>query len=169
MVESLEKKIEFKDKLLNFYNNNKFKIYLSLFILLIGLALTALYENIQNKKANLIAEKYIKAGLYLSENKKSDATILFEEIIISKNKFYSILALNTLIEKELISEKKKILDYFALLEKNDLTDEQQDLISLKKALYFLKISDKKNSDKLLKELIDKNSNIKFLAQDIIGK
>ena len=38
--------------------------------------------------------------------------ILFEEIILSKNKFYSILALNTILEKKLEKDKNKIIKIF---------------------------------------------------------
>ena len=49
------------------------------------------------------------------------------------------------------------------------SQENQDLIALKKALYLIKINDQKNGNLLLKKLIDKNSNIKSLAQEIIEK
>ena len=50
------------------------------------------YKN--DQKNSLIAEKYVQAGIYLSSNNSNDAKLLYEEIILSKNKFYSILALN---------------------------------------------------------------------------
>ena len=36
---------------------------------------------------------------------------------LSDNKFYPILALNNVIEKKLISDNKKLLSYFNILEK----------------------------------------------------
>ena len=55
------------------------------------------------------------------------------------------------------------------MEKIKFSQENQDLIALKKALYLIKINDQKNGNLLLKKLIDKNSNIKSLAQEIIEK
>ena len=39
--------------------------------------------------------------------KKETAAKYYEEIILSKNKFYSVLALNAILEKELIKDKKR--------------------------------------------------------------
>ena len=70
------------------------------------------------KKNSLIAEKYIQAGIYLANKKNADATLIFEEIIESKNKFYSILSLNTILEKKLLTDKKKNLINFQKNRKN---------------------------------------------------
>ena len=93
--------------------------------------------------------------------------MLYEEIIFSKNKFYSILSLNTILEKNLISDKKKILEYFEILEGVSLSQENKDLITFKKALYLLKSSDIQNGKNLLKSLIDKNSSLKTIANELI--
>ena len=49
----------------------------------------------------------MKAEIYLTSNKPENAKELYEEIILSKNRFYSILALNKVIET-LISDKNII-------------------------------------------------------------
>ena len=41
----------------------------------------------------------------------------YENIILSNNEFYSLLALNTILEKKLIKDDQKILNYFSQLEK----------------------------------------------------
>ena len=87
--------------------------------------------------------------------------------MLTKNKFYSILALNTIIEKNLISNKEEILKYFEILEKSNATQEQKNLIKFKKALYLIKELDTKNGNNLLKDLIDNNSSLKSLAEEII--
>mgnify|MGYP001278127032 FL=1 len=111
MDQSVENKTEIKDKLVNFYNNNKLKIFIIIFILLVSVLAFYLLKQNQIKQNNLIAEQYIKAGIYLTSNKKDDAREIFQNIILSKNKFYSVLALNQIIEKNLISDKSKILEY----------------------------------------------------------
>ena len=87
--------------------------------------------------------------------------------MLAKNNFYSILALNTIIEKNLISNKGEILKYFEILEKSNVTKEQKNLIKFKKALYLIKESDTKNGNNLLKDLIDDNSSLKSIAEEII--
>ena len=117
----------------------------------------------------MIAEKYIKAGLYLAENKRDQSKNIYEEIILSENKFYSILALNTILEKNLENDKNKVLNYFKILENIKKSEEMLDLITFKKALYLIKTSDEKNGNDLLKKLIDKNSKLKSISQAIIIK
>ena len=169
MDQSLENKFSLKIKITNFYNLNKNKIYVFLSILILALILFT-YIKLDNEKKNIkVAENYIKAGIYLSSDNKDNAKDIYEEIILSKNNFYSILALNTIIEKNLISDKEKILNFFSILEDASLTKEQEDLLKFKKALYLIKITDTEIGNKLLEDLIDQNSTLKPLAQDILEK
>ncbi len=167
MEENTESKLDFKNRIIIFYNNNKFKIYF-LFILIFALLLTITIVNINKEKQNILtAEKYVQAGLYLSSNKKDEASKILEEIILSKNNFYSILSLNIIIEKNLITDKNKILEYFNIIEKLSITNNAKDLIIYKKALYLIKISKKNEGIKLLKTLVKKKSNLKILAEEVL--
>ena len=169
MDQSLENKFSLKIKITNFYNLNKNKIYVFLSILILALILFT-YIKLDNEKKNIkVAENYIKAGIYLSSDNKDNAKDIYEEIILSKNNFYSILALNTIIEKNLISDKKKILDYFLIIENSNLTNEAEDIIILKKALYLIKETDIQKGKNLLKGLIDKNSHLKSIAVELLKK
>jgi tetratricopeptide (TPR) repeat protein len=166
---NIEKKMELKDRLISFYKSNKLKL-----IILMGLltltAIIIIFINIKNqKKNNLIAEKYVQAGLYLSLEKNDQSKDLYEEIILSKNKFYSILSLNTIIEKNLISDESKILKYFEIVNKVTKTREQNDILKFKKALYLIKIGNSERGIILLNQLIKDNSSIKSLAEELIPK
>ena len=169
MNQSLENKIEIKNRITSFYNANKLKIYIFVLVLVVILTSLILYKINKEKKNILVAEKYVEAGIYLASNKQDLAKSLYEEIILSNNKFYSILSLNTVIEKNLVTDNEKILKYFDILKKSITAKEQQDLLILKKALYFLKISDLEKSNKLLNNLINKNSILKPIAEEIIKK
>ena len=116
-----------------------------------------------------MSEKFVKAGLYLSSNNREKSKDLYEEIILSKNKFYSILALNTILEKDLVTDKNKIFQYFKIVEELNKPQEQTDLVIFKKALYLIKISNIKEGNELLKKLIDENSKLKLLAEEILAK
>ena len=121
MDQNLENKIELRDKLISLYNKNKIKIFLFVSLLIILIS-SVIFIEINNKKKNdLIAEKYVKAGLLLSTGKKNKSRELYEEIIFSKNNFYSILALNTILEKKLDTDSTKILNYFETIIKLDNT------------------------------------------------
>ena len=169
MDQNINNKIELRDKLISFFKTNKLKIYVLIGILLIT-AITVSFIKINNeKKLSLIAEQYVEAGLYLSSNKKEKAIELYEKIIVSKNKFYSILALNTVLEKNLIRDKSKILNYFQLVEKLNISKEQYDLIIFKKALYLIKIENREEGNKLLNVLKNKNSKLTPLIEELIIK
>lgn len=167
MDENLENNIDKKNKLLEFYNSNKIKILICLAIIIsVGVFITFLnYKNIQKNK--LISEKYIQAGLYLSSDNKNDAKVLLEEIILSKNEFYSLLALNVIVEKKLILDKDKIIEYFEILEKSTSLKDNNDLIVFKKALFLIKEGDRENGMDLLKKLIEDNSSLKLIIQELI--
>ena len=97
MQENINIKSNFRNKLINFYNLNKIKIYSFSFIFIVLIVILVFIKNNNEKKNVLISEKFIQAGILLSSNKKDEAKSIFEEIILTKNSFYSILALNTLI------------------------------------------------------------------------
>ena len=120
MEQSLDKKPYLRETLTNFLNKNKRKFIL--FAILILITLTIFYISNENKKRknNLIAEKYVKAGLLLSKNQNKEAKEYYENIILSNNEFYSLLSLNILLEKKLIKDDQKILNYFSQLEKKKL-------------------------------------------------
>ncbi len=169
MDQNSENKLDFKDKIKNFYLSNKFKIYLliiSFSVVIIFLILLKFYNEKQN---SIVAEKYVQAGISLTLENKEAAKLLLEEIIISENNFYSILALNTIIEKNLVTDNAKILKFFEILENSISTKEKKDLIKLKKALFLIKNSDFQNGHNLLKILIKENSNLKSIAQEILEK
>ncbi len=169
MEDNIESKIELKSKLINFLNLNKFKIIIFFSILILSI-FSLLFINLMERKKNvLIAEKYVEAGLLLAANQKDDSLKLFEEIILSKNKFYSILSLNTILEKNLVTDKIKILNYFKTLEKLKFSSETSDLITLKKALYYLKVADMEIGNDLIKKLIENKSSLKSIAEEIIIK
>ena len=107
--------------------------------------------------------------MLLQDDKKSEANKVLEEIIFSKNKFYSILALNTILESDLIDDKTKIIEYFKFLEKMNIEEEQRDLIFFKKALFLIKHIDKEKGYKILEEISTSDSSIKFLAKEILDK
>ena len=168
MDENLDKSKDSLKKINLFFQKNKFRILLFVFFIILTLALAVFYNSKVKKNNILISEKYIKAGLLLSENQKENAKNYYEEIVLSENKFYSLLALNTLIEKDLINDKEKIIKYFAKLESLNFSKDLTDLILFKKALYLIKIKDNKSGKNILNKLIKDGSNLSSLAQDLIN-
>ena len=167
MENNLESKIDINNRLSNFYKLNKVKIF-TIIIISFVVVITIFLLKHNNKKNNiLIAEKYVEAGLQLSKNNKENARNLYEEIILSKNKFYSILSLNTIIENDLINDNEKVLNYFELLKNLNFSKNKQDFLILKQALYLIKSSKKKEGEQLLKDLIKNSPQLNTLAEEII--
>ncbi len=168
MEENLNKQNLIKDKLFYFFDQNKKKIIITfIFILLAIFSLT--FKNISEEKKNVkISENYINAGIYFSSNDIDKSKEIYEKIIRSKNKFYSILALNTVIEKEIFKDKNKILEFFEIVEKINKSKDQQDLIILKKSLYLIKSKDTELGKKLLNDLIISKSKFENLAIEILN-
>ena len=168
MEQNVDKKIDFKSKVISFYSSNKVFVYSFICIIFLILIFSTFLINNKNEQNKIIAEKYIEAGIYLASDKKEKSINIFEEIILSNNKFYSVLALNTILEKNLVSDKDKILEYFKLVEKN-VNKEQKDLVVFKKALYLMKTNDVEKGNTLLKTLIDNDSLLKSLAEEVVIK
>lgn len=167
MDQSTNKELVFKQRLTSFIKENKIKFITFIILIIISvIVLLFLYEK-KEKENILLSEKYIKAGLLLSNNKNLEAKNKYEEIILSENKFYSLLAVNTILEKNLVEEKEKILEYFLILEKINYSKELNNLIRLKKALYLLKEEDYDAGKKILNNLIKEDSNLKSIAQQLV--
>ena len=168
MEQEIENKTEIKKRLIDYYFKNKIKIFAVVLSLISILILSIIFTYNKEKKNILIADKYLKAGIFLSNNNKDDAKNLYEEVVLSKNKFYSILALNVIIEKDLVKDKEKILNFFKEIENLNISEEKKDLLMFKKALYLIKISKNEDGKKLLNNLIDRNSKLKPLIEEIIA-
>ena len=169
MSESFENKIDLKDRTISYLKENKSKIILVIIFVLLSIFSIISFNIYKLNKNELMSEKFVEAKLLLQNENKSEANKILEEIILSKNKFYSILSLNTILERNLIEDKIKIIEYFELIEKMNIEEEQRELIIFKKALFLIKHSDKEKGYKILKEISNSNSSIKFLAKEILNK
>ena len=161
-----ETKINSSEKIANFVQKNK-NILLIIFTLiifaLVGISYFNYYQNSKNEK---VSEKFVQAGIYLSLDKKEESKNIYEEIIISKNKFYSLLALNNIIDNNLEKNNEEVLKFFDIVENTKIDKEQKNLVKLKKALYLIKISKDIEGKKLLNEIISDNSIWKETASEI---
>ena len=161
-----ETKINSSEKIANFVQKNK-NIILINFILIISVLVGISYFNYyQNSKNEKISEKFVQAGIYLSLNKQEESKKIYKEVISSKNKFYSILALNNIIDNDLEQNNEEVLELFDIVENIKIENEQKNLIKLMKALYLIKISRDNEGKKLLDEIISDDSIWKEAASAI---
>ena len=167
MDQDKEKNIEFIDKLKLFFVEQKIKIILIFNTFIIILIIFAVTKIFQERKNILISEKFIKANIFLSSENKDKSKELYEEIIKSKNKFYSILALNMILEKELENNEDKIIKYFNILQDLSIPSDQKDLLIFKKALYLIQISKTEEGRNLLRKLSNSDSYLKNISNQIL--
>ena len=92
---------------------------------------------------------------------------IYEEILSSNNSFYSTLALSNILEKNLENNKDKILEYFKKVEKLQENKDQKDILNFKKSIIFIKKFKRSISKKYLKNLMNSNSSLKNLAEEIL--
>ena len=161
-----EEKINSITKVQNFLKNNKKKVITSFVLSIIVFIAFIFFNNYQSSKNEKISEKFIQAEIYLSSGKKDESKQIYKEIILSKNKFYSLLALNEIIDNDLEKNNEEVLRLFKSIESIKVEKEQKNLIKLKKALYLIKISKNEEGKKLLSEIISANSIWKDTAIEI---
>ena len=161
-----ETKINSSEKIENFVQKNK-NILLIIFTLiifaLVGISYFNYYQKSKNEK---VSEKFVQAGIYLSLNKQEESKKIYKEIVTSKNKFYSLLALNSIIDNDLEQNNEEVLELFNIVENTRIEKEQKNLVKLKKALYLIKISRDNEGEKLLNEIISDDSIWKETASEI---
>ena len=167
MDQNTDKNLELTDKLKLSLIKHKFKIIL-ISCAFVFISMIFLVMKIFQERENLsISEKFIKANIYLSSENKDKSKELYEEIIKSKNKFYSILALNMILEKELENNEDVIISYFDILQDLSIPSEQKDLLIFKKALYLIQVSKTEEGERLLRKLSNSDSYLKNISDQIL--
>ena len=169
MEQNLDNKIDLKSRIINFYNENKLKIQILLIGILILFIVIIFLQVYSEKKNNQISELFIQAGILYTKDDKDRSKKIYEDILKSNNTFYSTLALNNIIEKDLEKNDEKILKYFDIVEKLQKNREQKDILKIKKALFLLEKLNNKEAKILLNELVDSNSKLRNLAEDIVAE
>ena len=164
MVNEFESKISFIQKIENYLKQNKVFLIGIATSLVVIILLISYYNFYQTSKNEKISEKYIEAGLYLASKDKEKSKEIYKEIILSKNKFYSLLSLNNIIDNNLEENSEKVLKLFDVVENMRINNERKNLIKLKKALYLKKIFKNNEADKLITEIIKDNSIWKDISE-----
>ena len=169
MEQNIDSKIDFKSRVINFYKENKIKTLLFFLVILISSISIILLQTYYEKKNNQVSELLINAGILYTQDEKDRAKKIYEDILKSNNSFYSTLALNNIIEKDLENNDDKILEYFDTIEKLQKNKEQKDLLKFKKALFLLKKFKNQEAKMILNELVKSDSKIKNLAEYILAE
>ena len=167
MEDNIIENANFSEKVKTFIKKRKKILLLNVSLIIIIFICVIFLQNQKIKLNKLNSEKNIQAGIYLSSKEFNKSKELYREIINSGNEFYSILALNNIIENNLELDEDMMLEIFNEIEKQNFSKEQKNLVKLKKALFLKKHSKEKDGNDLLKEIIDDGSIWKETATKLL--
>ena len=160
-----------ENKFKSFFLSNQKKIFfliLTVIIIFFGFFAYNYYKDVQNIK---VSEKFNSVLIKISNNKKIQIQDQLIEIIEEKNKFYSPMALNLIIEKNIEIKKEEIINLFDIvLNISDISASDIDLFKIKKAMFLS--NENKNEDeilKLLRPVINSDSVWRVKALNLLEK
>jgi len=160
-----------ENKLKIFFQTNLKKgilLILTVIIIFFGYIAYNYYKDVQNTK---VSDKFNSVLVKISKNEKIQIQDQLIEIIKEKNKFYSPMALNLIIEKNIEIKDEEIINLFNIvLTISDLDKSDKDLFKIKKALFLSK--ENKNEEeilKLLKPIINSDSVWRVKALTLLEK
>ena len=113
-----------KSKLKRFYDTNKVLIISSVLIIIILFSSYRFYLKKKEDKKILLSENYIQAKIYLENGNNNEALNILKSIIEADDKTYSTLSFFLILNKNLITDDKELLDIFNHLLENNKFDEE---------------------------------------------
>ena len=147
-----------REKFKNFITKYK-KILIgssSAFVLIIFLFF--LYSDFKHKNQLKIADKFNEITTSYDNKKNENIVQDLTSIIYKKDKTYSPLALNFLIDNKIVNDKEKINKFFDIII-NEIKHEKEikNLITYKQALYNAESSTENNLLKILNPILNSDS------------
>ena len=153
-----------------FLKQNKLKLISIIGLGIIFVIIFVFFDEYKKRQNIRISEKYNKAKILIEKNEPQEALILLEEIISRNNIFYSPSALNLIIDKDLIKNRNKIIEYFdKVISDSGLDSETKNLFIFKKIIYLGDNISENELLKSLKPIIQSNSLWKDTVSDYIKK
>ena len=147
-----------QDKINNFFKKNIKILFLTLITIIIFLIFFSYYNYQKKQNDIIISEQFTNASILIKDNKIKESKLILENILSKDHKFYSPLALNLLIDNEIEKDKKIILNYFdQVLKIKSISNENLNLIKIKKALFLFNEKDEELIITTLNPIINSNS------------
>ena len=147
-----------KDKIKNFFINNKNKLISTLILLLLILFTFFFYQDYKKEHKEGLANKYSAAVIEYESGEKSKIASLLKGIIDERDKTYSPLAFYFLLDNDLITSKKEINKYFdIIINEIGLDRENKNLTIFKKGLFNSEFASENELLNILNPLIKSES------------
>jgi len=146
------------EKVRNFFVKNKSKIVSTLLALIIILIGAYSFDKYKTNQKIEISNKFNSTTLMHTDKNKENTIKNLVEIINEKDPTYSPLSLYFIIDKQLISDRAKINEYFdILIENTSLDKEINNLVIYKKALFNADQAQESDLLNILNPLINSES------------
>lgn len=164
-----------REKFKNFIIKNKKILVMSVSSIIIIILLLVFYSEIKFKNQIKLGNKYNEIVLSYEKTNNQNSEEELIDIIQKKDPTYSPLALNFIIDNEIVNDKIKVNELFdIIIEKTDIENEIKNLIIYKKALYN---SDNINENDLINilnpilnsESVWKSHSLYLLAEYFLSK
>ena len=164
-----------REKFKNFVIKNKKILVTSVSSIIIIILLLVFYSEIKFKNQIKLGNKYNEIVLSYEKKNNQNAEEELIDIIQKKDPTYSPLALNFIIDNEIVNDKIKVNELFdIIIEKTNIENEIKNLIIYKKALYN---SDNINENDLINilnpilnsESVWKSHSLYLLAEYFLSK
>lgn len=164
-----------REKFKNFIIKNKKILVTSVSSIIIIILLLVFYSEIKFKNQIKLGNNYNEIVLSYEKKNNQNAEEELIDIIQKKDPTYSPLALNFIIDNEIVNDKIKVNELFdIIIEKTDIENEIKNLIIYKKALYN---SDNINENDLINilnpilnsESVWKSHSLYLLAEYFLSK
>ena len=164
-----------REKFKNFIIKNKKILVMSVSSIIIIILLLVFYSEIKFKNQIKLGNKYNEIVLSYEKTNNQNLEEELIDIIQKKDPTYSPLALNFIIDNEIVNDKIKVNELFdIIIEKTDIENEIKNLIIYKKALYN---SDNINENDLINilnpilnsESVWKSHSLYLLAEYFLSK
>ena len=164
-----------REKFKNFIIKNKKILVMSVSSIIIIILLLVFYSEIKFKNQIKLGNEYNEIVLSYEKTNNQNSEEELIDIIQKKDPTYSPLALNFIIDNEIVNDKIKVNELFdIIIEKTNIENEIKNLIIYKKALYN---SDKINENDLINilnpilnsESVWKSHSLYLLAEYFLSK
>lgn len=164
-----------REKFKNFIIKNKKILVMSVSSIIIIILLLVFYSEIKFKNQIKLGNKYNEIVLLYEKKNNQNVEEELIDIIQKKDPTYSPLALNFIIDNEIVNDKIKVNELFdIIIEKTNIENEIKNLIIYKKALYN---SDNINENDLINilnpilnsESVWKSHSLYLLAEYFLSK
>jgi len=158
------------EKIKDFFVSNKKIIIISVSAIIVLIFSYFIYQDYNDKNKIKLANKYNTASINFFSGNKTNVEKQLIEVVNSKDKTYSPLALYFLMDNNIISSNDKINELFDIVINDVKLDKEiKNLVIYKKALFNSEFETENNLIKILNPVLNSSSTWESHALYLLGE